>query len=32
MNLFTKAWCPYDYAAAEHLIEGGKISEKTHSI
>jgi hypothetical protein len=28
MTLFRKTWCTYDYAAAEHLVEGGKYQRK----
>jgi hypothetical protein len=28
MTLFRKTWCTYDYAAAEHLVEGGKYRRK----
>lgn len=28
MTLFKKTWCTYDYAAVEHLVEGGKYQRK----
>ena len=31
MTLFRKTWCACDYAAAEHLVEGGKY-ERKHTL
>jgi hypothetical protein len=31
MTLFRKTWCTYDYAAVEHLVEGGKY-QREHTL
>lgn len=31
MALFRRAWCTFDYTAAEHLVEGGRY-QRTHTL